>query len=64
MTIKLKNHDWKKYPIITAGMMAGKKYYCSWCGKEIKGFKDRVSAKEFKISGCCQQCQDSMFGEE
>jgi hypothetical protein len=29
------------------------------------GFRDDLSVKEFKISGMCQQCQDSVFdGEE
>lgn len=35
---------------------------CSICGKEIKGFKDPLSIKEYKISGMCQECQDSTFG--
>ena len=48
-----------KYPIRIAGMIWGnKKYYCSLCKKEVKGFKDRLSAKEFKVSGFCQECQD------
>jgi len=59
--IKLEGYDWKKYPIIIAGMMVGKKYYCSACGKEVKGFKDRISSKEFKITGLCQDCQDEVF---
>jgi len=32
------------------------------CGKEITGFKDQLSAKEYTISGLCQGCQDSVFG--
>lgn len=36
--------------------------YCPMCGKEIKGFKDELSKKEFSISGMCQDCQNSVFG--
>lgn len=35
------------------------------CGREFDPateFKDALSAKEFTISGMCQQCQDSFFG--
>lgn len=32
------------------------------CGKEIKGFRDELSKKEYQISGLCQECQDSIFG--
>jgi DNA-directed RNA polymerase subunit RPC12/RpoP len=46
------------------GMIFGKKYYCFFCGKEIKGFKDRLSAKEYKISKTCQSCQDKVFYED
>ena len=50
-----------KLPIKIAGMLAGKKYYCAFCGKEVKGFKDRLSAREFRISHLCQKCQDKVF---
>lgn len=54
----------EKYPIKIAGMIfSKKKYYCSLCGKEIKGFKDRLSAREFRISGLGQKCQDKEFDE-
>jgi hypothetical protein len=39
---------------------------CPFCGAWIdidKDFKDAISKEEFKISGLCQKCQDSMFGE-
>jgi ribosomal protein S27AE len=38
---------------------------CPTCGKEIKfnEFKDRLSVKEYGISGMCQKCQDEIFGE-
>ena len=31
------------------------------CGNPIEGFKDQLSAKEFAVSGMCQQCQDGFF---
>jgi ribosome-binding protein aMBF1 (putative translation factor) len=51
-------------PIIIAGMLTGRKYYCSLCGKEVRGFNDRFSAKEYKITGACQQCQNEIFKED
>jgi len=50
-----------KYKIIIAGMMLGKKYYCNKCGKEVTGFKDRESAREFRITKLCQKCQNKLF---
>ena len=35
---------------------------CTACGKEITGFRDVLSEKEYGISGFCQQCQDEVFG--
>ncbi len=32
------------------------------CGKVASHFKDDISAKEYRISGLCQNCQDSIFG--
>lgn len=37
---------------------------CSYCGSTIKGFKDELSKKEYKISGLCQNCQDEVFIDE
>lgn len=37
---------------------------CPLCSKEIIDFKDRLSLKEFYISGICQACQDKTFGGE
>ena len=38
---------------------------CSLCGNESLKFKDRLSEKEYMISGMCQKCQDLTFeGEE
>ena len=35
---------------------------CSWCGKPATEFRDRLSRKEYTISGFCQECQDKTFG--
>lgn len=32
------------------------------CGKEVGTFRDALSEKEYRISGLCQECQDSVFG--
>lgn len=37
---------------------------CAMCGREASQFRDAVSAKEYSISGMCQQCQDSFFIQE
>lgn len=36
---------------------------CPACMKPIKenDFKDKLSRKEFEISGLCQKCQDGVF---
>lgn len=39
---------------------------CPTCGSDktkIDDFRDSLSIKEFAISGMCQSCQDSVFGE-
>lgn len=33
------------------------------CGRPATEFRDRLSRKEFTISGLCQECQDKIFGE-
>ena len=35
--------------------------HCVTCGKEVTGFKDELSRKEYRISGMCQNCQDGTF---
>lgn len=36
------------------------------CGKQLTGtsadFRDELSAREYRISGFCQACQDRVFG--
>lgn len=37
---------------------------CTWCGASVtpKSFKDETSLNEYRISGMCQKCQDSIWG--
>lgn len=37
---------------------------CPTCGGEITEFRNALSRREFEISGMCQECQDSVFGED
>ena len=34
---------------------------CVECGKPATYFRDALSAKEYKISVCCQNCQDKFW---
>ena len=34
---------------------------CVSCGGDATQFKDELSAKEYRISGLCQRCQDEVF---
>lgn len=36
---------------------------CPFCKKkvDINDFKDKLSEREFQISGLCQKCQDEFF---
>lgn len=39
---------------------------CALCGKEVdpeREFRDAMSKKEWRITRCCQGCQDSLFAE-
>lgn len=36
---------------------------CITCGKPVQFLRDQLSIQEFIISGTCQHCQDSVFGE-
>lgn len=38
-----------------------KKGICVICNGYVTGFKDALSAQEYRISGMCQKCQDSVF---
>jgi hypothetical protein len=37
---------------------------CVKCGKLADRFSDTLSAKEYTLSGLCQECQDEFFEEE
>src|SRR5262245_2953111 len=36
---------------------------CSACGEQAQEFRDDLSAREYRISGMCQDCQDRFFTE-
>lgn len=36
---------------------------CPTCGNPVGKFRDERSKREFRISGMCQECQDSVFGK-
>ena len=36
---------------------------CVWCGQPVISFRDKLSQKEYNISGFCQRCQDKIFGK-
>ena len=63
-----------KYWCSIAGHNKGNFTECATCGKPptiiaqmanepVFLFKDVLSAKEYSISGMCQACQNSVFGE-
>jgi len=37
---------------------------CTWCKKDVFGFKDELSRTEYGISGLCQECQDAVFVDQ
>lgn len=36
---------------------------CPLCQQPITEFRDELSAREYRISGMCQKCQDKAFAE-
>lgn len=38
--------------------------FCVMCHEPASSFRDRLSEKEFIISGLCQKCQDIAFGKD
>ena len=36
---------------------------CVTCGKSANEFRDKLSVKEYGISGMCQVCQDIVFAK-
>ena len=41
-----------------------KRDVCVSCNGPATEFKDGLSRREYTISGLCQRCQDSVFGDE
>ncbi len=41
---------------------AQKKKVCVFCEKPAIEFRDKLSEREYTISGMCQDCQDETFG--
>ncbi len=41
--------------------MGDKNPTCSWCNQPFTQFKNKLSKREFKISGLCQECQNKSF---
>lgn len=41
-----------------------KAHKCPSCRRDIDGFKDALSQREYEISGLCQICQDKIFVED
>lgn len=39
---------------------------CPFCKEDIRpeDFRNRISKKEYLISGLCQKCQDETFGKD
>ena len=37
---------------------------CTWCGGDAEKFRNIISAREYRISGFCQSCQDDTFGPD
>jgi hypothetical protein len=37
---------------------------CPLCGQSAVSFRDELSVAEYKVSGLCQSCQDSVFGAD
>ena len=46
------------FPEMADRLMCGK---CSFCAEDLTPFKDKISEKEFGVSGMCQTCQDNIF---
>lgn len=58
------NFDKPVFKLFPDQMELAKEGKCTTCGKEIKieDYRDPLSLQEYKISGMCQECQDSVFG--
>lgn len=54
------------YKIIQRGRDLVAQHKCPGCEKDTSDakFRDALSAKEFLITGTCQECQDKVFLED
>ena len=55
----------KKIGIFKKEVKAFEEGFCPFCGicVDPNSFRDERSARELKISGLCQPCQDKTFGK-
>lgn len=37
---------------------------CTFCKGDASEFRNDISRREYRISGLCQKCQDSVFGKD
>ena len=37
---------------------------CVLCGGDTSEFRNEISKRDFGITGCCQVCQDDMYGAD
>ena len=63
----MKDPKTRKFTRIAAEMIGGLTALdngkCPTCKEPITKFTDRMSKIEYRISGMCQACQDSVFGK-
>lgn len=61
--IKMNKEEIKNYLKPMIELVRNKK--CPFCKKDMENeyFRDKLSIKEYTISGLCQDCQDEMFGK-
>lgn len=38
--------------------------FCPDCAEPVESLRDELSMREWRISGLCQSCQDSLFGAD
>jgi hypothetical protein len=43
------------------GVQRIKDNVCTTCGKSVVEFRDRLSLREYYISGMCQECRDKAY---
>ena len=52
------------FQIFPEAKMAIEQGKCPVCKLEIDSFRNEKKKKEYGVSGLCQKCQDSVFGED